>query len=238
MWALCLCVCTHARVCVCQRAGVFLGSLVTGQAVSPSLGVCLTLAGGAGVLKGPLICSDRPGCPGPGEGCGLRSGCSRSPRRGPRGRGPPAGRGGVGVGVGTREKEGPAGGAGGSESESAGAPAAGLAAGAAGRAQLPAVGLHRGWGGNHGLPQPGGLPATLPARVTPAPRPSPGNPGRQARGCPGSQAASLWGAGEVLAWGLGAPGQAGWGEPSPPWQPRRGRRAGQGPCSPGPRKAG
>lgn len=235
---LCVCVCAHARVCVCQRAGVFLGSLVTGQAVSPSLGVCLTLAGGAGVLKGPLICSDRPGCRGPGEGRGLQSGCSRSPRRGPRGRGPRAGRGGVGVGVGTREKEGPAGGAGGSESESAGRRLLGWQ-----RAQR-AERSSRPWGrtgvggGNHGLPQPGGLPATLPARVTPAPRPSPGDPGRQARGCPGSQAASLWGAGEVLAWGLGAPGQAGWGEPSPPWQPRRGRRAGQGPCSPGPRKAG
>ena len=145
LWAQCVCVRTHARVCVCQCAGVFLGSLVTGQAVSLFLGVCLTLAGGAGVLKGPLICSDRPGCRGPGEGRGLQERLQQEPRAGAAGEGA-SGRPG-GVGVGTREEEGPAGGAGGSES--AGRRLLGWQR--AERSSRP-WGPHRGCGRNHGPP--------------------------------------------------------------------------------------
>jgi hypothetical protein len=68
-----------------------------------------------------------------------------------------------------------------------------------------------------------------------------------ARGGPGCQSASLGGAAwagtaagaQVKHWlGPRGPEQAGCGEPSLLWRPQQGRRAGQGLCDPGLRKAG
>lgn len=115
-----------------------------------------------------------PGRPGEGEGRGLRERLLQEPRAGRGGGGLGPGRAGPGggaqcggVGVGTWEEEGPPGGA---EVPTA-APLLGWQrAERSTRAAGPAP-------GDHGQPEPGGLLSTLTARVTPALRPSPSDPG-------------------------------------------------------------
>lgn len=232
---LCVCVCTqHASVCasvwVCSWA-------LWSPAGSLSVSGCLSDSGRrGGVLKGPLICSDRPGCRGPGRGAGCVSGCSRAPPGGAAGRGPRPAGGGVGVGVGTREE-------GRMRSwrfRRARAPGAGCS-GHGGRSGAERIapgpwGRTGGWWG-----EPCGLaparwaagPHSLPGCI-PSPEAQPRRPAARPEGCKllGSRggALSLWGAGEVLAWALGPQGRQAGGEPSPPWQPRRGKASRTGPC--------